>query len=165
MSSSHQDPAVSADLINPFIEALATAFSATVSADLQKRRFFIKKSSAFYGDLTGSVPLVGSCCEGYVSVSFPAELACALAQHLLCDESIAAGDEEVLDCIGEISNSVAGLARRRLAGSEYTFAIGMPVITEGGHSPDAYQDFTCIACQFAMFDSTFEMELRLKITS
>ena len=74
--------------------------------------------------------MIGPQTRGSLSITFDASLALEVMQRML-GEKPASINEEVTDMVGEITNMVAGGAKRILGEKGYDFSMATPMVVSG----------------------------------
>ena len=140
---------VDVQLINPFMMATLECLEVMVHMKPQRKRIFIKEDPSMYGEVSGVIGMsngiVGSCV-----VSFPMGLAERVVASFL-GETPPIIESVLQDGIGEITNMVAGGAKRRFCESGRKFDISTPTVVFGKHPTFLYNpsNCVCIACEFS----------------
>lgn len=159
---------IDVNLLNPFIDATCECLDQMSGLKPKRERLYIKKDALMFGDISGIIGMsngiTGSCI-----VSFTMPMAENIVASML-GEVVAGNEELVTDGIGEVANMVAGGAKRRFDGSEYSFDISTPTILRSGQpTPEIYNPSgsVCICCEFSVTcesggQETFTIEIALK---
>ncbi len=113
------------DYINPILEAIQEIFSNTADMPLQPRSPTIKKGALSMGNVTGIVDMSGDDVKGSLSITFRKSLILELARILLDGEYKEINDD-VEDCVAEITNMICGDAKSRLSEHGYNFQTQVP---------------------------------------
>ena len=118
---------MTADYINPFLLSTVSVFERMLSLELVREAPFIRQHFAQQYDVTGIIGLSGKT-TGTVAVSLPSEMALAITEKLL-GERPAEIDAHVVDCIGEVTNMIAGAAKAHL--EHLQLSLGLPTVIMG----------------------------------
>jgi len=119
-----------AELINPFLQAAVHVLSTMASLKTEANgKPYLKKDRQSFGDISGIIGLTGEK-KGSVVLSFTKECALNVMSSML-GETHTELNSEVSDAVGELTNMIAGDARRRLAEIGMVFEAGIPSIIIG----------------------------------
>jgi len=118
---------MTADYINPFLLSTVNVFERMLSLELVREQPFVRKDFASQHEITGMISLTGKT-TATVAVSLPAEMALAITEKLL-GERPADVNSQVVDCIGEVTNMIAGGAKARL--EHLQLSLGLPTVVLG----------------------------------
>jgi chemotaxis protein CheX len=151
------------ELLEPFITAVSMTLREMASAEAVVQSAFKKKQHRTIGDVSAVLPLAFPA-EGRLVLSFPAATAAALARRVLAEVMAAPDQGMVGDCVGELTNVVAGQAKALLFGSRYHFMLSTPtVITGTGHEIRHPEGAHCLVVTFGSDLGDFALELSLKL--
>lgn len=133
------------EYINPFVNALSSAFSTMLGCEVQRGQISLNHGCVLQHDISGVIGLSGNA-VGTVVLSLSAPVAMgAAATMLMCEITEINGD--VVDAVGELANMVAGAAKAKL--EEFNMSIGLPtVITGSGHEVRFPSNITPITIPF-----------------
>jgi chemotaxis protein CheX len=123
---------MNAEFINPFLTSLTNVLSTMASLDLTPGTPKLKKDDVARGDVSGLIGMIGPQTRGSLSITFDAKLALEVMERML-GEKPAAINEEVTDMVGEITNMVAGGAKRILGEKGYDFSMATPMVVSGAN--------------------------------
>jgi len=115
--------------INPFITATGTVFKTMLNLQTSIDKPFLKNDKVTTGDVTGVIGLAGDR-SGSVCVSFTENGAKLVYKTLMGDEC-AEVSPEVVDAIGELTNIIAGQARKELEHAGVNLKASIPTIVVG----------------------------------
>jgi chemotaxis protein CheX len=119
-----------AEFINPFLSSLQNVMSTMARMDLIPEKPKLKKDNIAHGDVSGLIGMVSPETKGSLSITFDAPLALATMQGMV-GEAPDEVNEEITDLIGEITNMVAGGAKRILSEKGFDFDMATPVVVSG----------------------------------
>jgi chemotaxis protein CheX len=119
-----------AEFINPFLSSLQNVMSTMARMDLIPEKPKLKKDKIAHGDVTGLIGMVSPETKGSLSITFDTPLALATMQGMV-GEAPDEVNEEITDLIGEITNMVAGGAKRILSEKGCDFDMATPVVVSG----------------------------------
>lgn len=123
---------MNAEFINPFLTSLINVLSTMANLDLTPGTPKLKKDDVARGDVSGLIGMIGPQTRGSLSITFDAKLALEVMERML-GEKPAAINEEVTDMVGEITNMVAGGAKRILGEKGYDFSMATPMVVSGAN--------------------------------
>lgn len=152
---------MNAEILNPFI--LSTLDVLRTMAEIEPRRGSprIKGREDVSYDVSGVVGLTGTV-QGFVVLSFRESAAFYVASNFL-GEPVTRVDEHLKDAVGELTNIVAGGAKRALAASGHDLRISIPSVIVGhGHSISRPTGIPCFEIPFETDQGPFSVELCLK---
>jgi chemotaxis protein CheX len=115
--------------INPFITAASTVFKTMLNLHTSMDKPFIKTDKITTGDVTGVIGLAGDR-SGSVCVSFTENGARIVYKTLMGDDCEKV-NAEVVDAIGELTNIIAGQARKELERAGVNLKASIPTIVVG----------------------------------
>jgi chemotaxis protein CheX len=112
-----------------FIDSIKRYFSVTTQQEPQITSAYLATENIEGHEFNGIVSFSGSY-NGHVMVSMPAKL---LRELLLLQHETNISDDNLLDAVGEIANTLAGNARKQLGSS---LNISVPIKLQGRISAD-----------------------------
>ena len=115
--------------INPFITAASTVFKTMLNLQTSMEKPFVKNEKVTTGDVTGVIGLAGDR-SGSVCVSF-SENGAMLVYKTLMGDDCKEVSPEVVDAIGELTNIIAGQARKELENAGVNLKASIPTIVVG----------------------------------
>jgi len=115
--------------INPFVVAAQTVFKTMLSIDLSLGKPALKEAKTTSGDVTGIMSMVGDR-KGTIAISFREKGALFVFNNLMGDEASSIGPE-VVDAIGELTNIIAGQARKEFENSGVNLKASIPMVVVG----------------------------------
>jgi chemotaxis protein CheX len=115
--------------INPFVAATQTVFKNMLNMEPRMGRPILKDSGITSGDVTGIMGLTGDK-KGSVCVSF-SERGAILAYKALTGDDHDSIGAEVIDAIGELTNIVAGQARKEFEKAGINLKAAIPNVVVG----------------------------------
>lgn len=151
-----------AEIVNPFIQATLEVL--TTMARVQPRRGTprLKGREDVSYDISGVVGLTGNV-QGFVVLSFRESAALYVVGRFL-GEPVARLDDGVRDAVGELTNIVAGGAKRSLAESGLDLKISIPTVIVGhDHSISRPSGVPCFEIPFETDAGPFSVELCLRL--
>ena len=150
---------MNANFVNPFIAGLLNVLETMAQTTLKPGRPKRKQNDVAKGDVSGLIGMVGPETKGSFSITFDANLALTIMERMV-GERPEKLDAEVGDMVGEITNMIAGNAKRDLAELGYDFGMATPVVVSGtDHSISHQVDGAKIILPFMCDDGNAHMEI------
>ena len=119
-----------AEFINPFLISLMNVLSTMSSIQLTPKKPMLKKDAEAKGDVSGLIGLTAPNLKGSLSVTFEKKLA-LMTMKKMVGEMHQTIDADVIDMVGEITNMVAGGAKRLLSEQGFDFDMATPMVVSG----------------------------------
>jgi len=144
--------------INPFILAINNVFETMLNTKVKVGKPLLKKADRLTAEVSGIIGLSGDV-QGCVVLSFPDEVACRIASAF-AGEELALDSPDFPDAIGELTNMVAGNAKKDFTGCETS--ISLPSVIIGpGHivSQSKTSPFLVIPCETSLGRINVEVAL------
>lgn len=150
-----------AEWVNPFIDATMSVFTTMVSMDPVKGEVYLKKDDTSTFDVSGIIGIAGEA-TGSIVISMPADLALDVVANFLGERKDTL-DSDVTDAIGELTNMIAGNAKKAFTEMGMKFKISIPsVVTGHQHKLSRPANVPCIGVSFTMSGKRFVIEVALK---
>ena len=121
---------MNAEFVNPFLSSFINVLKTMAQIEIKPGKPSLKKDALARGDVSGLIGMVGPTAKGSFSISFDKELALNVFR-LMVGESIDELSEDITDMVGEITNMVAGGAKRQLGEKGYEFNMATPIVVTG----------------------------------
>lgn len=118
------------DFINPFLSSMLNVMSTMAQIKLTPLKPKLKKDQTAMGDVSGLIGMVSEQNKGSLSITFESGLALATMKKMV-GEGPDEINEEITDLVGEITNMVAGGAKRMLSEKGFEFDMATPVVVSG----------------------------------
>lgn len=118
------------EFINPFLSSMLNVMSTMGNMELVPEKPKLKKSKVAHGDVSGLIGMVSPEAKGSLSITFDAPLALATMKSMVGEAPDEVNDE-ITDLVGEITNMVAGGAKRILSDKGFDFDMATPVVVSG----------------------------------
>ncbi|MFO0945824.1 MAG: chemotaxis protein CheX [Planctomycetota bacterium] len=115
------------ELINPFVSATVHVFKTMFSTELKRGQVYLRKPDQSHGGVSGVIGLSGQAL-GTAAIIVSDSTAIKITERFL-GMDIADVNEDVVDCIGEVINMVAGNAKAQM--EQYHLSISLPSIVRG----------------------------------
>ena len=123
-----------AEFINPFLSSLINVLSTMSNIPLTPQRPILKKHNMAKGDVSGLIGMTAPNLKGSLSITFEKKLA-LITMKKMVGEAHDKIDSDVMDMVGEITNMVAGGAKRILSEQGFEFNMATPIVVSGeGHT-------------------------------
>jgi len=116
-----------AEYINPFLDASMNLFKTHLQFQIKNNAPFINEDSQNLNEVSAIIGLAGDI-VGAVVLSFTRETAIAMASRFT-EQPYHALTKEVIDCVGEMVNIIAGNAKRDLLA--FRIEISLPGVITG----------------------------------
>ena len=140
-----------------FIKATKEIINTMAFMTPEEGKPFVKTCIPQDGDISSVIGVTGMC-KGTISVSFERKAARALLEGMLGDD-IHDEQQDMEDCVGEISNMISGQARASLDADGLNLQGSTPtIITGDGHSIHHTASGPVIAIPFMLGSGAFTVE-------
>jgi chemotaxis protein CheX len=150
-----------ASMINPFINATLNVLETMAFLKSVPGTPYLKKDDVAIGDLTGIIGLTGET-NGTVAITFSEGSILKIVSNMFGEEMTEL-NHEIADAVGEITNMIAGQARRDLELIGKVFEAAIPSVVSGrGHRITHYTDGPKIAIPFETNGGKFLIEVCLE---
>jgi len=145
-------------LVNPFINATINVLETMAFINVNAGKPYLKKENVAVGDVTGVLGLTGVA-NGTISVTFEEKCILAIVSNMF-GETMEELNSEIADAVGELTNMVAGQARRELSEMGKVLKAAIPSVVAGrNHSITHYTDGPKIAIPFETENGAFTIEV------
>ena len=121
---------MNAEFINPFLFSFINVLQTMAQVTVKPGKPSIKKDMTARGDVSGLIGMVGSTAKGSFSISFDKPLALNVFR-LMVGEEVPDISDDITDMVGEITNMVAGGAKRQLGEKGFEFDMATPIVVAG----------------------------------
>jgi len=119
--------------INPFLEGTIEVLKTMAFIDPRPGKPYLKSGNNAQGDITGIIGLTGEV-KGSLALTFSEKCILKIVSNML-GEDLKKIDHEIKDAVGEITNMVSGVARKKLEALGITVSAAIPTVVAGkGHS-------------------------------
>ncbi len=150
-----------ASFINPFINATLNVLETMAFIKSKAGAPYLKKDDVATGDLTGIIGLTGES-NGTIAVTFDEGSILKIVSNMFGEEMTEL-NHEIADAVGELTNMIAGQARRELEQIGKIFEAAIPSVISGkGHTIVHYSDGPKIAIPFSTEGGKFTIEVCLE---
>ena len=135
------------NIINPFLDATIKVIETMAFVKPVPDKPYVITDTLIGGDISGIIGLTGAK-RGSVIFSLSKEAALKIVSSML-NEKFYYINTEIRDAIGELTNVIAGDARRALAEQGYNFKAGIPTVIIGeGHEIESITSGPILAIPF-----------------
>lgn len=149
--------------IKPFVNSVCNAMQAMSGSIPRRLEPQVKGDNRARGDISGIVGFAAKNILGSMSLTFPADTA-VMAYNKMIGDNVAFITDDVRDLVGELTNFVAGGAKKELADQGLTFDISIPTVVMGESHTLTHKGGTpMVVVPFVLDDSSFIMEISLRI--
>lgn len=119
--------------INPFLEGTIEVLKTMAFIDPRPGRPYLKTGNNAQGDITGIIGLTGQV-KGSLALTFSEGCILKIVSNMLGEDKNKI-DHEIKDAVGEITNMVSGVARKKLEAMDLQVLAAIPTVVSGkGHS-------------------------------
>jgi len=119
--------------INPFLEATIDVLKTMAFVEPRPGKPYLKKDDLARGDVSGIIGFTGAA-NGSMALSFSEGCILKIVSNMLGEE-IKEINGDIKDAVGEITNMVSGVARKKLESLGLSISAAIPTVVAGkGHS-------------------------------
>jgi chemotaxis protein CheX len=115
--------------INPFLEGTVDVLKTMAMLEPIVGKPYVKKDNRAKGDVSGIIGMTGSA-RGSLALSFTEKSILRIVSNMLGEEYMEINDE-VRDAVGEITNMISGVARKKLESQGYNISAAIPTVVSG----------------------------------
>jgi len=115
--------------INPFLEGTISVLKTMAMIDPIAGKPYLKKGNQAKGDVSGIIGFTGAA-RGSLAISFSESCIIKIVSNML-GESHGEINGEVRDAVGEITNMISCVARKKLESQGYNISAAIPTIVSG----------------------------------
>ena len=115
--------------INPFLEGTMDVLRTMAMVEPIVGKPYVRKGNKAKGDVSGIIGLTGSA-RGSLALSFSEKSILMIVSNMLGEKHMEINDE-VRDAVGEITNMISGVARKKLESQGYNIAAAIPTVVSG----------------------------------
>ena len=116
--------------VNPFLISTINVIKTMARTDAKPGKPFVKNDKSSKGDVTGIVGLTGLEAKGSMAVTFTESAILHIYSQML-DEKADKISDDIVDCVGEITNMICGGAKAILSEKGYKFDMAIPSMIAG----------------------------------
>jgi chemotaxis protein CheX len=145
-------------LIEPFIDGTITVLETMAFTKAEAGKPYKKKGQEAKGDISGVIGLTGQF-NATISVSFSEKSILRIVSNML-GEKMQEINDDIKDAVGELTNMIAGQARKGLAALGKQLQAAIPsVVTGKNHTIEHISDSTAVAIPFHTDGGKFTVEV------
>jgi len=115
--------------INPFLEGTVSVLKTMAMLDPRAGKPYLKEGKQAKGDVSAIIGLTGSA-RGSLALSFSEASILKIVSNML-GENYGAINGEVRDAVGEITNMISGVARKKLEAEGFHIEAAIPTVVSG----------------------------------
>jgi chemotaxis protein CheX len=115
--------------INPFLEGTISVLATMAMVQPEPGKPFMKKDKKAIGDVSGIIGMTGSA-RGSLALSFSEKCILKIVSNML-GENHSQINNEVGDAVGEITNMISGVARKKLEAQGLNIVAAIPTVVSG----------------------------------
>jgi chemotaxis protein CheX len=115
--------------INPFLEGTVDVLKTMAMVEPRPGKPYLKKGNQAKGDVSGIIGMTGSV-RGSLALSFSERSIFKIVSGML-GENHGEINGEVRDAVGEITNMISGVARKKLEAQGYNVVAAIPTVVSG----------------------------------
>jgi len=144
--------------VNPFIEATIDVLETMASTKAVAGKPYLKGNKVAAGDVSAVIGLTGKS-NGTLSVTFTEACILPIVSNML-GEDVGEMNGSVHDAVGETTNMIAGLARRKLDDLGRPLRAAIPTVVCGkNHTITHMTDYPVVAIPFSTTSGDFTIEV------
>ncbi len=146
------------DAIRPFLEATLNVLKTMAFIEAKPDKPYLKKEGGPHGDVTGLIGMAGQEVSGSMALVFTNSTILQIASAMLGEEFTEV-NQDVLDCVGELTNMISGGARAGLAKLGMRFEMAIPNMIKGSnHLVEHKTKAPIVIIPFEIDSGTFYIE-------
>lgn len=119
-----------AEYINPFINAAINTISTMASTVSTPGQPYLKADKKTFGTATGVIGMGGPALAGNMAISFDEACILGIVSRMFM-EDITTIDDDILDAVGELTNVIAGVAKKEMSERGLVFDMATPFMLKG----------------------------------
>ncbi|MCW9018607.1 MAG: chemotaxis protein CheX, partial [Kangiellaceae bacterium] len=112
------------------VQSISNIIATMASIEASRGKSFYKKSNVAHGVVSASIGMVSPNAKGSLALSFSKDSILKIISNMLQEEFLEVNDE-VADCVGELTNMVAGGAKKIMSEQGFDFDMATPVVICG----------------------------------
>jgi chemotaxis protein CheX len=147
------------DFIGSIVLSISNVISTMASIKVVRGKSIKKADNVAHGDVTGIIGMVAPNANGSMAISFSKSAILEIMSGML-GEPFTEINHEVTDCVGEITNMVAGGAKKIMMEKGLDFGMATPVVVCGTNHEIIHQiTETKIVIPFNTPEGSFVVEI------
>jgi chemotaxis protein CheX len=115
--------------INPFLEGTLEVLKTMAMLEPTVGKPYVKKGNQAKGDVSGIIGMTGSA-RGSLALSFSEQSILLVVSNMLGEKHTII-NADVRDAVGEITNMISGVARKKLESQGYNIVAAIPTVVSG----------------------------------
>lgn len=115
--------------VNPFLEGTVSVLKTMAFIEPRPGKPYVKQNNLAQGDISGIIGLTGAV-KGSLALSFSERCIVRIVSNMLGEE-IKSVNGDIKDAVGEITNMVSGVARKKLEEMNLTISAAIPTVVAG----------------------------------
>jgi chemotaxis protein CheX len=120
---------MNANFINPFLDGTVTVLTTMAFVTPRAGKPYLKKDNVAAGDISGIIGLTGAA-RGSLALSFSKNCILKIVSNMLGEE-ITEINGDIKDAVGELTNMVSGVARKKLEAEGINVTAAIPTVVSG----------------------------------
>ncbi|WP_025209499.1 chemotaxis protein CheX [Hippea sp. KM1] len=151
---------LSVEWINPFIEATEEILETVAMISPKRGQLALKKDSTVEYDVSGIIGITGEAI-GSIALSFPKKTAIKVVSNFTGEEVLGI-DNDTADAIGELTNMIAGRAKKIFSDKGVKLKISVPNVVIGkNHTIASPKGTPTIVIPFTSDEGEFAIQVSL----
>lgn len=150
------------EFIKAFVESAQNVFETMLAMTPECGEIKEKKGDEVFGDISGVMGTSEGGAEGLIIISMTQGFAMKTAEGFLgmAPEEM---DDDVKECIRELTNMICGGAKANLDGTPYYFMLSIPTVITGKEMKIHHQaDHECFMAEMKVDGEGFVIEVSMK---
>jgi chemotaxis protein CheX len=133
------------EFVNPFLVSTANVLATMAKTEAKFSKPFLKTDSSARGDVTGIIGMSGNQARGSLAISF-SETAILHIYNQMLGETAKEVNDDVVDCVGELTNMITSGAKALLSEKGYKFELAIPTMVAGKNHRISHKTKGSIIC-------------------
>jgi chemotaxis protein CheX len=145
--------------VNPFLTSTINVLTTMASTEVKSGKPFLKTDRSAKGDVTGIMGMSGSQAKGSLAITFTEEAILHIYAQMLGEQAKEVNDD-VVDCVGEITNMITSGAKAILSEKGFKFDLAIPTMVSGKNHSISHKTKGQIICiPFSTVAGSFFIEV------
>jgi chemotaxis protein CheX len=115
--------------INPFLEGTVSVLTTMAFIEPKPGKPYLKQDQVAVGDVSGIIGMTGAA-RGSLALSFSKNCILKIVSNMLGEE-ITEINGDIKDAVGELTNMVSGVARKKLEADGFNVIAAIPTVVSG----------------------------------
>jgi chemotaxis protein CheX len=115
--------------INAFLEGTISVLKTMAFVEPKAGAAYLKKDDLAHGDISGIIGMTGAV-RGSLALSFSESCILKIVSNML-GEDLKEINGDIKDAVGEITNMISGVARKKLEAGGLTISAAIPTVVSG----------------------------------